>query len=61
MRTTRVHDLRLKAKYFRTLKGSFADPELRQQALDLAARCELLAQEIERRQQAAFDRVRRDA
>jgi hypothetical protein len=59
MHTTRVHDLRLKAKYFRTLTRSFADQEMREQALDLAARCELLALEIERRQQAAFARVRR--
>jgi len=53
MRTTRVHDLRLKAKYS-AAQGSFADPELRQQALDLAARCELLAQ----RSKASSSRVR---
>ncbi len=59
MHTTRAHDLRLKAKHFRTLTQSFSDRDLREQALDLAARCELLAIEIEKRQQAAFDRVRR--
>jgi hypothetical protein len=59
MHTTRAHDLRLKAKQFRSLTRSFSEQDLREQALDLAARCELLAFEIERRQQAAFERVRR--
>jgi hypothetical protein len=61
MHTTRAHDLRLKAKYFRSLTRSFADQDLREQALDLAARAELLALEIEKRQQAALDKVRRRA
>jgi hypothetical protein len=61
MHTTRAHDLRLKAKYFRTLTRSFADQDLHEQALDLAARCELLAHEIEKRQQAALEKVRRPA
>jgi hypothetical protein len=59
MRTTRAHELRLKAKQFRSLKQSFADRDLCEQALDLAARCELLALEIEKRQKAALDKVRR--
>jgi hypothetical protein len=61
MRPTRAQDLRLKAKHFRSLTRSFSDRDLREQALDLAARCELLALEIEKRQQAAFERVRRSA
>ena len=61
MHTTRAHDLRLKAKQFRSLRKSFSDADLREQARDLAARCELLALEIERRQQAAFDKARRQA
>ena len=59
MHTTRAHDLRLKAQHFRALTRSFNDDDLREQALDLAARCELLAFEIEKRQQALLDRARR--
>jgi hypothetical protein len=61
MHTTRAHDLRLKAGYFRALTRSFSEQDLRDQALDLAARCELLAREIEQRQQAALTRARKRA
>jgi hypothetical protein len=57
MHTTRAHDLRLRAKHFRTMTRSFVDQDLREQALDLAARCELLALEIEKRQTAALERA----